>query len=115
WQIPHFWLLSLYFQKDYSHQPYPAIVKQLSTPLLCRITFLMILATGSSTLLLPLSGAFTFPLFSFLAIFSAFMLILMSLPLLRPSVPPLLFRAHFFRINTFALFILSLLIFNSII
>ncbi|MHA2610907.1 MAG: UbiA family prenyltransferase [bacterium JZ-2024 1] len=115
WQIPHFWLLALSFQKDFHSQPYPTILKRFNRTELSRLTFWAILATAFSTLLFPLSGALTFPVFTFLAFFSAFSLVIDSFPLLRPDIPENLFRARFVHINIFALFVLSLLLFNSLL
>jgi protoheme IX farnesyltransferase len=56
WQIPHFWLLLLVFDEDYQKAGFPALTQIFEKYQLARITFIWILATAVTGLLIPLYG-----------------------------------------------------------
>lgn len=53
WQIPHFWLLSLYFSKDYKAAGYPTLNDKFSEIQIERITVTWIAALTVFSLLVP--------------------------------------------------------------
>jgi len=53
WQIPHFWLLSLYFRKDYKAAGYPTLNDKFSEIQIERITVTWIAALTVFSLLVP--------------------------------------------------------------
>ena len=53
WQVPHFWLLMLKYGEEYTKAGYPSITSVYSSRQIKRITFIWILATAVSTLMLP--------------------------------------------------------------
>jgi protoheme IX farnesyltransferase len=53
WQIPHFWLLSLYFSKDYKAAGYPTLSDKFSEIQIKRITVIWIAALTVFSLLVP--------------------------------------------------------------
>lgn len=53
WQIPHFWLLSLYFSKDYKAADYPTLNDKFSEIQIERITVTWIVALTVFSLLIP--------------------------------------------------------------
>ncbi len=53
WQIPHFWLLLMSYDGDYSKAGFPSLKKLLSSKQIERITFTWIAATAVSALFLP--------------------------------------------------------------
>ena len=56
WQIPHFWLLLMNYSDDYRRAGFPTLTSIFDSLQLARITFVWILATGITGLLLPLFG-----------------------------------------------------------
>ncbi len=54
WQIPHFWLLLMVLDKDYQKAGFPTLTQIFNQQQLGRITFMWIIATGVTGLLLPL-------------------------------------------------------------
>ena len=53
WQVPHFWLLMLKYGEEYTKAGFPSITKIYSSRQIKNITFIWILATAVSTLMLP--------------------------------------------------------------
>lgn len=53
WQVPHFWLLMLKYGEEYTNAGYPSITSVYSSRQIKHITFIWILATAVSTLMLP--------------------------------------------------------------
>jgi len=70
WQIPHFWLLLLIFGKDYEKAGFPTLTQIFSKDQLARITFIWIVATAVTGLLIPLFGIVKNPVINF-GLFSA--------------------------------------------
>lgn len=56
WQIPHFWLLVLIFDKDYQKAGYPTLTQLFSDIQLRRVTYTWIVALVASCMLIPLFG-----------------------------------------------------------
>lgn len=54
WQVPHFWLLSLKYGEDYKKAGFPGIGEIFSKVQISRITFVWILSTAVTGLILPL-------------------------------------------------------------
>jgi heme o synthase len=53
WQVPHFWLLMLKYGEEYVKAGYPSITQIYSSRQIKNITFIWILATAISALMLP--------------------------------------------------------------
>jgi heme o synthase len=53
WQVPHFWLLMLKYGEEYTTAGFPSITKVYNQQQIKRITFIWILATAVSALMLP--------------------------------------------------------------
>jgi heme o synthase len=53
WQVPHFWLLMLRFGEEYVKAGFPSITQRYTPVQIKRITFIWILATAVSALMLP--------------------------------------------------------------
>ena len=53
WQVPHFWLLMLKYGEEYTKAGFPSITQIYSSRQIKNITFIWILATAVSTLMLP--------------------------------------------------------------
>ncbi len=53
WQVPHFWLLMLKYGEEYTAAGFPSITKIYDARQIKKITFIWILATAVSALMLP--------------------------------------------------------------
>jgi protoheme IX farnesyltransferase len=53
WQVPHFWLLMLKYGEEYTAAGFPSITRIYSARQIKNITFIWIVATAVSTLMLP--------------------------------------------------------------
>ncbi len=105
WQIPHFWLLLMVLDKDYQKAGFPTLTQLFSQQQLGRITFIWIIATGVTGLLIPLfqisqNGFINYSLF-----FAALWLAFKSINLLQQTQEVSTFRFAFRSINYFALFV----------
>ncbi len=109
WQIPHFWLLLLSFHQDFELIPFPSLVKQLKVRQITRITFIWILATAVSAVLLPFFGIVQFPIITTALIVSTFWITYQAIRFFHSSEQSPAFRTAFREINIFALLILSLI------
>lgn len=57
WQVPHFWLLLMRFGDDYARAGLPALTTLFDRRQLSRITYVWMLATAVSCMLIPVFGA----------------------------------------------------------
>ncbi|MBK9291049.1 MAG: protoheme IX farnesyltransferase [Bacteroidetes bacterium] len=56
WQVPHFWLLMLKYGDEYIQAGYPSITQKYNVQQIKMLTFIWVMATAVSALLLPLYG-----------------------------------------------------------
>ncbi len=109
WQIPHFWLLLLVLDKDYEKAGFPTLTKIFSHRQLARITFVWILATVVTGIIIPLFGITKFPVINFLLLASGIWLGWNAFKLLKETSNMISFRFAFREINVFALLVIVLL------
>ncbi|RPI68985.1 MAG: hypothetical protein EHM47_13890, partial [Ignavibacteriales bacterium] len=109
WQIPHFWLLLLVLDKDYEKAGFPTLTKIFSHAQLARITFIWILATIVTGLIIPLFGITNFPGINFLLLGAGIWLGWNAFKLLKQTENNNPFRFAFRNINVFALVVIVLL------
>lgn len=115
WQIPHFWLLLLVFGKDYAQAGFPTLTKIFTHEQLTRITFMWIMATVVTCIIIPLFGIIEFPIINFMLLAAGIWLVWNALKLLRKTADALSFRFAFREINVFALIIIVLLSIDKLI
>ncbi len=115
WQIPHFWLLLLVFDKDYEKAGFPTLTKIFSHDQLARITFIWLLATVVTCLLIPLFGIVKYPLINFGLLFTGLWLAWHGVKLLRSTKERVNFRFTFREINIFAVIVVILLSLDKLI
>jgi protoheme IX farnesyltransferase len=115
WQIPHFWLLLLVFGKDYAQAGFPTLTKIFTHEQLTRITFMWIMATVVTCLIIPLFGVIEFPVINFMLLAAGIWLVWNAVKLLRKTANVLSFRFAFREINVFALVIIVLLSIDKLI
>ena len=58
WQIPHFWLLLLFYEKDYADGGMPSLFDRFDRRQIVRLTFLWIAAVCVAALMIPLAALF---------------------------------------------------------
>lgn len=111
WQIPHFWLLLLVMDDDYKRAGFPTLSMLFNKAQLSRITFIWIISTVVTGLMIPLFGIVT-QLWIDIALFiSGMLLTWRAFGLLAESNDFSEFRLNFRSINYFAL---SIVFFVSI-
>lgn len=103
WQIPHFWLLLLVMDDDYKRAGFPTLSMLFNKAQLSRITFIWIISTVVTGLMIPLFGIVT-QLWIDIALFiSGMLLTWRAFGLLAESNDFSEFRLNFRSINYFAL------------
>lgn len=119
WQIPHFWLLLLVLSKDYEQAGFPTLTQIFDNNQLSRITFIWIIATIVTGLLIPMFGMVKNPLINFSLLIPALWLTWSSVKLLKKGddSPPKKrsFTFAFKEINLFALSIIILLSIDKLV
>ena len=105
WQIPHFWLLLMVLDKDYQKAGFPTLTQIFSQQQLGRITFIWIIATGVTGLLLPLFQISHNQFVNYSLFIAALLLAFKSINLLQQTQETSAFRFAFRSINYFALFV----------
>lgn len=115
WQIPHFWLLLLVLDKDYSKAGMPTLTNLFSKNQLARITFMWIMATAISSLLLPMVALVETEIIKYLIVFSVILLSINSLKLLKYSEENSSVLFAFRNINFFVLFVVSIISIDKLI
>lgn len=103
WQIPHFWLLLLVMDNEYRQAGFPTLSMLFSKEQLSRITFIWIISTAVTGLMIPLFGIVS-QLWVDIALFlSGVLLTWKAFGLLIESNDYSAFRLNFKSINYFAL------------
>lgn len=105
WQIPHFWLLLMVLDKDYQKAGFPTLTQIFSQQQLGRITFVWIIATGVTGLLLPLFQISHNQFVNYSLFIAALLLAYKSINLLQQTQETSAFSFAFRSINYFALFV----------
>jgi heme o synthase len=115
WQIPHFWLLLLVMDKDYQQAGFPTLTQIFNHTQLSRITFIWIISTVVTGLMIPLFGMVT-ELWINLGLFvSGALLTWKAFGLLIEKKDFSAFRLNFRYINYFALFVVFLVSIDKLI
>ncbi len=114
WQIPHFWLLLLIFGNDYKKAGFPTLTEIFNPNQLARITFIWIISTAVTSLLIPLFGAVKYPAVEYFLFAAGIWLTWNSFKLLKTSgrMP---FGFAFREINIFALLVVIILSLDKLI
>lgn len=105
WQIPHFWLLLMVLDKDYQKAGFPTLTQIFNQQQLGRITFIWIIATAVTGLLIPLFQISQNEFINYSLFIAAIWLAFKSINLLQQTQETSAFRFAFRSINYFALFV----------
>lgn len=123
WQIPHFWLLLLFYGQDYRDGGMPSLLDRFDRGQVLRLTFLWIAAVCAAALLLPLTPLFERPLLAYVLAGAGALVIARAVALLRLASPGVAeaaapfrraCRLRFMEINTFALLVCVLLVTDAL-
>jgi len=108
WQIPHFWLLLLVMDKDYQQAGFPTLTQIFNHTQLSRITFIWIISTAVTGLMIPLFGIVAEFWINIGLFLSGALLTWKAFGLLIEKKDFSAFRLNFRYINYFALFVVFL-------
>lgn len=109
WQVPHFWLLMLKYGEEYKKAGYPSITSLYSERQIKNVTFVWVLATAVSALMVPLFYLTqSWIILGGFLLASLWLIIIFSRLLLKRDEPfnPMF---YFMRINYFVLAIIVML------
>jgi protoheme IX farnesyltransferase len=115
WQIPHFWLLLLVLSKDYEQAGFPTLTKVFNLTQLSRITFIWIIATVVTSLLIPFFGIIKNPTLYISLLFAGVWLTWSAAKLLKNYEQNLNLRFAFREINIFALLVMLIISLDQIL
>ena len=115
WQIPHFWLLLLVFDEDYQKAGFPTLTQIFDKNQLIRITFMWIIATGVTAILIPLFGLVKQDLINVALFISGVWLTWNAFKLLSKTDNNLIFTFAFRSINLFVLTVVTLVSLDKLV
>lgn len=109
WQVPHFWLLMLKYGKEYEKAGYPSITSIYTEDQIKNVTFIWVMATVISAMMIPLFYASqSWIILAGFLISGSWVMVIFSRLMLKRNEP---FRPmyYFMRINFFVLAVIVLL------
>jgi heme o synthase len=115
WQIPHFWLLLFLYGDDYARAGLPTLTKIFSREQLGRLTFIWMVTTAVSCLLLPFFGVIRMPLVDAGLVGAAAWLVFNAVKILKAGGERRRFGLAFRDINLYALLVMGLLVLDAVI
>jgi protoheme IX farnesyltransferase len=115
WQVPHFWLLLLNFERDYEKAGFPSLTRIFNSAQLSRITFIWIFATAAACMMFPLFGIVESHAIQGGLFVAAFGLVWKSLRLLTANGRKFFLPFTFKMINSYALVVMILLTVDHLI
>lgn len=115
WQVPHFWLLLLKYGKEYEKAGYPSLTSIYSEKQIKYTTFIWTMATGVTSLMLPVFGIVNSLVFSIATLLASGWLMVQFIRLLRQDDESFKPGVYFMRINYFVLMMIIFLSVDSIL
>lgn len=116
WQVPHFWLLLVYAcGADYERAGLPSLTRMFTIEQLGRITFVWILATAVTCLVMPLFGMISNPFFNLGLVLAGAWLVWGAIDILKPRWKVFGSRVVFRQINLYIFWVIALLSANGIV
>ncbi len=115
WQVPHFWLLMLYYGEEYRLAGLPALTEMFTATQLARVIFIWIIATAVSCLFIVVAGVILSPLIRFFLFGSSLWIILNGTRLLQERQMKFAYSFAFRRINIYILLVMTLLSIDKLI
>jgi len=127
WQIPHFWLLLLFYSRDYVAGGLPSLFDRFDRRQIVKLTFMWIAALCVAALLLPAVRLFEQTSLAYVIAAGGLLVIVRAASLLRIDVNALAAqgaealqpfhkscRIRFMEINTFALLVSAMLVVDAL-
>ncbi len=112
--MPHFWLLALRLDTDYSQASFPTFVQRLGKDSVTRVTFMWTAATAASALLLPIFGLSTSPFLGLGLVLAGVWLVSVAwLSLRTPAAAGI--RRTFHAINYYAVLVMAAVIVDAMV
>jgi len=111
WQVPHFWLLMLKYGEEYTKAGFPSITSVYTTSQIRNITFIWILATAVTALMLPVFNVVDSWIVMIGLLLSSGWLVIQFAPLVLKSNLTISPIKYFMKINYF---VLAVIIFLSV-
>jgi len=115
WQIPHFWLLLIKYNSDYEKAGLGNLSRLFSYKQVKRIVFVWILATSVTSLLLPYFRIIDSVPLIILMIVSNIWIVSSFYRIIFNQQEVFNYRKAFIEINAFMIFIMIILILNSVV
>lgn len=115
WQMPHFWLLLLLFDKEYDKAGYVMLNRWLNRPQIGRVTFIWIVSLASVALIIPFYGVIDNISIQIIFFITEIALVYSAKYLLEKELDRKRIRKTFMFINIYVLLILILIIIDKII
>ena len=115
WQIPHFWLLSLYFSKDYKAAGYPTLNDKFSEIQIERITVTWIAALTVFSLLVPFYFMNSGILLQISLVVGSIWLLFNSLKLFLKGENKISYKNLFMKLNIYVLISVVILTLDKLI
>jgi len=115
WQIPHFFFFFLIFDEDYKKAGLPTLTQIFERKQLAHITFIWVVATAVTSLLIPLFGLVKLVPVNLLLFFGSIFLTWNAFKLITETENDHSFRYAFRYINLFALFVVFLVSLDKLI
>jgi protoheme IX farnesyltransferase len=120
WQIPHFWLLLLFYEKDYADGGMPSLFDRFDRRQIVRLTFVWIAAVCVAALMIPLAALFDHSPAAWVIAAAGLVVIVRAASLLKVDTEELATfvrscRIRFMEINTFALLVSVVLVIDSLV
>jgi len=118
WQMPHFWLLLMHYEKDYVAGGLPSLFDRFTRRQIGQLTFVWIAAVAVASILMPLFSLFQAALPRYAVAVAGLVVVLRALALLRPEAAEAvaaapfgrLYKLRFMEINTFVLLVSAALV-----
>lgn len=109
WQVPHFWLQVLHHGEEYEQAGLPSLTRVMTKRQIARVTFAWICSAAVAGLLLPLYGAVTSPVLSFLLLPAAAWIVLQAMRVMNAQWSPRRSLSAFRHLNVYIVFVMVLL------
>lgn len=115
WQVPHFWLLMMYYGKEYETAGYPSITSMVGKEQIKKGTFMWTAATAVAAIMIVVSGLVSTLFFKVFVLLAAIWLVVVFSSLLRNNTEEFKPFHYFMRINYFVLAMIISLSIDSLI
>ncbi|PJA97587.1 MAG: hypothetical protein CO129_00460 [Ignavibacteriales bacterium CG_4_9_14_3_um_filter_34_10] len=115
WQVPHFWLLLMIYDKEYKSVGFPVLTDVFNKYQLSRISYAWIFGLGISSLSLVIYDSNINYLMISIMVLMIIILLYFSSSLLSKNLGIKTFRKNFYYINIYVLLIIAILSFEKLI